>query len=172
MMVKLGPDHPETLKTQTKLAQFYLQARKYAEAEAIARPAREPWRKRIQSMSNLGHIEREQQDLADLEGVLGECLLRQDKFVDAETALRASLAVRGKKADGLWSTFNTQSMLGGALLGQKKYAEAEPLLKASYEGMKAREKMIRPQRNVGLMEPAERLVQLYEATGNAAEAQR
>jgi hypothetical protein len=38
--------------------------------------------------------------------------------------------------------------------------------------MKAREKMIRPQRNVGLMEAAERLVQLYEATGNAAEAER
>ena len=56
--------------------------------------------------------------------------------------------------------------------GQKKYAEAEPLLKASYEGMKAREKMIRPQRNAGLMEAAERLVQLYEATGNAAEAER
>jgi len=73
----------------------------------------------------------------------------------------------------VWTTFNTQSMLGASLLEQKKYKDAEPLLSEGYEGMKQREKTIPPpQGNVRLIEAAERLVELYEATGNAAKAER
>jgi tetratricopeptide (TPR) repeat protein len=103
---------------------------------------------------------------------LGQNLLQQKKWTDAEAVLRGCLALREKKQPNVWNTFNTQSMLGGALLGQKKHAEAEPLLKAGYEGMRARAKTIPPQGKVRLTEAAERLVQLYEATGNAAEAER
>jgi hypothetical protein len=63
-------------------------------------------------------------------------------------------------------------MLGASLLRQKKYKEAEPLLLEGYEGMKQREKTIPPQGKARLIEAAERLVELYEATGNAAEAER
>jgi hypothetical protein len=63
-------------------------------------------------------------------------------------------------------------MLGGALLGQKRYADAEPLLLKGYEGMKAREKTIPHQGMVRVPEALERLVQLYEATGNKDEAAR
>jgi tetratricopeptide (TPR) repeat protein len=103
---------------------------------------------------------------------LGLNLLQQKKWTDAETVLRECLGVREKKQPNVWSTFNTQSSLGGALLGQKKYADAEPLLKAGYEGMKAREKTIPPQNKVRLLEAAERLVELYEATERKDEAKK
>ena len=67
-------------------------------------------------------------------------------------------------------TFNTESLLGGSLLGQKKYAEAEPLLLSGYAGLKEREKTIPPPGKVRLPEAAERLAQLYEATGKKDEA--
>jgi len=72
----------------------------------------------------------------------------------------------------MWSTFYGQSLVGASLLGQKKYKEAEPLLSEGDEGMKRREKTIPPQGKVRLIEAAKRLVELYEATGNAAEAER
>ena len=103
---------------------------------------------------------------------LGLNLLAQKKSADGEAALRECLALRQKKATKMWTTFNTQAMLGASLLGQKKYKEAEPLLREGYEGMKQREKTIPPQGKVRLIEAAERLVELYEATGNAAEAER
>ena len=61
-------------------------------------------------------------------------------------------------------------MLGGALLGQKKYQDAEPLLLAGHEGMNKHEAKIPPQGKVRLIEALERLVRLYEAMGNQAEA--
>jgi hypothetical protein len=103
---------------------------------------------------------------------LGLNLLQQKKSADAEAVLRECLALRQKKAANIWSTFNTQSLLGASLLGQKKYKEAEPLLSEGYEGMKQREKTIPPQGKANLIAAAERLVELYEATGNAAEAKR
>jgi eukaryotic-like serine/threonine-protein kinase len=63
-------------------------------------------------------------------------------------------------------------MLGGALLGQKKYAEAEPLLLSGYEGMKRRAATIAPPGRIRLTEAVQRLVALYEATGNKDAAAR
>ena len=92
--------------------------------------------------------------------------LQQEKYTEAEPSLRECLAIREKKQPDSWSTFNAQSLLGGALLGQKKCAEAEPLLQAGFEGMKQREAQISPQvRQQRLTASLERLVQLYEATG-------
>jgi hypothetical protein len=85
--------------------------------------------------------------------------------------LRKLAAVRlANEAPG--NTLDATALLGGALLGQKKYADAEPLLVKGYEGMKAREKTIPKAGKVRLIEAAERLVQLYEATVNAAGAER
>jgi hypothetical protein len=97
---------------------------------------------------------------------IGLILLEQKKWVEAEPVLRECLVIREKAEPDAWTTFNTKSMLGGALLGQKKYADAEPLLLAGYEGLKQREKTIPPQGNTRIPEAIERLVQLYEATGN------
>ena len=67
-------------------------------------------------------------------------------------------------------SLSDKSLLGGCLLSQKKYAEAEPQLLAGYEGMKQREQKMYAQDKFLLTEALERLVQLYEATGNKARA--
>jgi hypothetical protein len=103
---------------------------------------------------------------------LGLILLRQQKWSDAGPLLQDCLAIRQKKEPDAWTTCNTKSLLGGVLLGQKKYADAEPLLLAGYEGIKQREAKIPEQfRNVHLTEALERLVQLYEATGQRDQAE-
>ena len=98
--------------------------------------------------------------------------MQRQKWGDAEPVLRECLAIRqGKEADA-WTTFNAQSLLGGALLGQKKYADAEPLLVHGYAGMKERAAKIPANGQVRLGQALERLVQLYDALGNQAEAAR
>jgi eukaryotic-like serine/threonine-protein kinase len=103
--------------------------------------------------------------------VLGLNLLKHKKYAEAEAVLRDCLAARDREGPDDWATFNTMSMLGGALLGQKKYADAEPLLLTGYEGMKQREAKIPPPGKVRLTEALERLVHLYEATGQKDKAE-
>ncbi len=91
-------------------------------------------------------------------------LLLQQKYVAAEPILRECLAIREQKLPDDWLRYNAMSMLGGALLGQKKYAEAESLLLQGYEGMKQREATIPQRGKVRLVQAAELLVRLYEAT--------
>jgi serine/threonine protein kinase/Flp pilus assembly protein TadD len=102
---------------------------------------------------------------------LGFILLAVGRFADAEPVLRECLAIREKMMPDDWLRFHAQSLLGGALLGQQNYAEAEPLLLQGYEGMKQREAKI-PLASQGsrLAQAAERLAQLYEATGQPDEA--
>jgi hypothetical protein len=83
---------------------------------------------------------------------LGENLLKQQKYADAEPLLRECLNLCQQKQPGHWSTFHTRSMLGGSLLGQKKHAVAEPLLL------------------VRLTEVLEQLVQLYDTTARNQQA--
>jgi hypothetical protein len=101
---------------------------------------------------------------------LGSNLLRQQKFADAEPLLRACLDIGEKKQPEEWNTFHAKSLLGGSLLGQQKYAEAEPLLVQGYEGLKQREAKIPANGKVRLTEALERLVQLYDATGQKDKA--
>jgi serine/threonine protein kinase/Flp pilus assembly protein TadD len=102
---------------------------------------------------------------------LGRNLLKQRKYAEAEPVLRECLRVREEKLPDDWSRFNAMSMLGGALFGQKKYADAEPLLLQGYEGMKQREAKIPLSAKQHLPEAVERIVRLYEATGQPKKAQ-
>jgi len=88
----------------------------------------------------------------------------------AEPLLVECSKIRESLLPADWTTFNTRSMLGGILLAQNKLADAEPLLLAGYRGMKAREANIPPSGAMRIPESLERLVRLYEATGNATEA--
>ena len=99
-------------------------------------------------------------------------LLKYEQYAAAEPMLRECLDIRAKKQPDAWSSFNTKAQLGGSLLGQKKYKDAEPLLNEGYEGMKQREKTMPPRALPRLTEALDRLVQLYEATGNGADADR
>jgi hypothetical protein len=101
---------------------------------------------------------------------VGRVFLQFGQFAEAEKILRACLALRQKLQPDIWTTFDIQALLGGSLLGQKKYAEAEPLLVQGYEGLKAREATIPAASKKFLTEAVERLVQLYEATGQPEKA--
>ena len=109
-------------------------------------------------------------ELAFIQSDLGSKHLKQRKYVEAEALLRSSLKVREQQLPEIWTTFAVRSLLGGALLGQQKYAEAEPLLVLGYQGMKEREAEIPANSRARLTEGLERLVQLYDAWGKAAEA--
>ncbi|MFN4261865.1 MAG: tetratricopeptide repeat protein, partial [Gemmataceae bacterium] len=109
---------------------------------------------------------------------LGLNLLTQEKWTDAESVLRESLAIREKTQPEAWTTFNTLSMLGEALLGQKKSAEAEPLLLKGYEGMKTRLDQ-KPAANADRLslqqripEALDRLIALYTALDKPDEVTR
>jgi serine/threonine protein kinase/tetratricopeptide (TPR) repeat protein len=158
---KLGLTYPITRTVIDHLADSYERLNTPAKAEPLRRELVEFWKQKAgtDSIEYAGPLV-----------LLGLNLLLQHKADDAEPILRDCLAIRQKKQSDLWTTFNTQSLLGGALLGQKKYADAEPLLLKGYQGMKDREAKIPANGNIRLTDALQRLVQLYEATGNKDEA--
>jgi tetratricopeptide (TPR) repeat protein len=103
---------------------------------------------------------------------LGNNLIRQKKWAEAESILRDALAVYTRAGQDLWVRFRIQSQLGSSLLGQQKYAEAEPILLAGHAGLKQRQKSIPATAQSCLAESAGYLVQLYEATGNKVAAEQ
>jgi eukaryotic-like serine/threonine-protein kinase len=103
---------------------------------------------------------------------LGLNLLKQNKWVEAEVAVRDCLTLRESKDPNGWPTFNSKAMLGASLLGQKKHAEAEPLLLKGYLGMKQREKLISPAGKSRLPEAVDRLIELYTATNKPDEVKK
>jgi hypothetical protein len=64
---------------------------------------------------------------------LGNTLLMQKKFPEAESLLRRCLQVREAKQPDEWTTFNTRSMLGEALTGQKKIHRARAAARAGIQ---------------------------------------
>jgi hypothetical protein len=101
---------------------------------------------------------------------LGNNLLKQRKPAQAESVLRECVTIRSKIAPDLWTTFETKSLVGAALLDQKKYEDAEPFLLDGYRGLKEREAKVPGK--IALLQAAQRLVQLYDESNNAAEAAR
>jgi serine/threonine protein kinase/tetratricopeptide (TPR) repeat protein len=144
-----------------QLADAYDRAKQFAKAEPLYRGFLEDARKQFGA---------DDPRTAGPLAQLGLNLLRQEKHAEAEKPLRDCLAIREKAQPDLWNTFNARSLLGEALLGQKKYAEAQPLLLSGYQGMKEREATIPPNSKVYLREALERVVRLYEATGDKDQA--
>ena len=72
--------------------------------------------------------------------------------------------------DDAWSSFHARSLLGASLLGQQRFAEAEPLRLAGYEGLRSRAEKLPLEDKPLLKEALQRIVQLYEASGKAAQA--
>jgi serine/threonine protein kinase/tetratricopeptide (TPR) repeat protein len=102
---------------------------------------------------------------------LGANLLGQKKYDEAQRLLRECLAYRTATEPDAWATFNARSLLGAALLGQKEYDAAEPLLREGYEGLKRyQERIPAVARRLRLTEALQRLMLLYEAQGQTAEA--
>jgi len=102
--------------------------------------------------------------------MLTQILIDEQKFVEAEAAVRESLAFREKNMPDKWFTSNTRSVLGGILAEQKRYGEAESLLITGYDGLKQQENMLPAAGKLCLRNSLERLVQLYDATGRPEKA--
>jgi hypothetical protein len=161
LKAKVGPDHPHTLREMNNLALVYLDARKLDRAV----PLLEDTVKRIKEKSGPEHPE-----TFLYSNNLGRAYLQAGLNAKAERLLRECLAGRDKIEPNAWRTFEAKSMLGAALLGQSRHSEAERLLLAGYQGMKEREATIPRQYKVRLLEALQRLVRLYEATGNNEKA--
>jgi tetratricopeptide (TPR) repeat protein len=102
---------------------------------------------------------------------LGNALLEQRDFPQAELFLRLYLAVAGKKLPDGWRRSAAQSALGASLLGQAKYTQAEPLLLQGYVRLKRFERGIpEPFRRALLTEALEPLARLYEQAGKLSDA--
>ncbi|MSU58721.1 MAG: tetratricopeptide repeat protein [Pedosphaera sp.] len=157
---QFGNVHPFVADSLAALARVLQDQGKLAEAETILREALALRRK----------LPADEPQLAAALAELTMNLLVQKKFTEAEPLARECLAIREKKLPDDWLTFNARSMLGGSLLGQKKFAEAEPLLLSGYEGMKQREDKIPSLGKPRVKETLQRLVQLYEATGQSEQA--
>jgi hypothetical protein len=197
---KLGRDHERTLgqvaalganyrdagrlqEALPLLEEAYRAAKKYPKLRWVGTPLLDAYAKAGEKVK-LGNLLREQlsevrttrpRDSPQFARRLAQIsliLLEQKQWAEAEPLLRECLAIREKTQPDDWLIFNTKSMLGGALLGQKKYSAAEPLLRAGYEGLKKQQAKLPPPGQVRLPEAAERLVQLYEATGKKDEAAR
>jgi len=160
-MEKRKFQHQYARPIAANLMDCYEQLQRPAEAEALRRK----WLAAVKEQAGA-----ESPAYASELASLGLSLLKKTQWADAEHMLRECLTIREKTQPNEWTTFNTKSMLGESLARQKKYADAEALLLTGYEGMKQRAAAIPANGKVRLTEAAQRLVQLYEATGKTDQA--
>jgi serine/threonine protein kinase/tetratricopeptide (TPR) repeat protein len=158
---KLGADHPDTLVSKNNLAELYRVQGKFDLAEPLLQEA---------LAGRTAKLGADHPDTLTSMNNLAALYNAQGKYDRAEPLLRDCLTLGVQKQPDSWTTFDTQSLLGGSLLGQKKYADAEPLLLSGYEGLKQRENTIPAIDKGRLTEVLERLVQLYDATGQKDKA--
>jgi serine/threonine protein kinase len=160
--VRLGQNHAWTVGLMRELASVHMKMQEHAAAEALLVNALALTAKRKKAATPL--------EVAELQMVLGDCLLRQQEFDKAELILRACLTTReAKDADG-WETFWSKLLLGAARAGQKKFAEAEPLLLAGHEGLKQRAARLAAPDQRLLGDARARIVELYDAWGKPQKA--
>ncbi len=144
-----------------ELADVYERNRQPAKAEPLYREYLQYCR---------GHFGADDLHTAASLELFGASLLRRQRYTEAESLLRESLAIRAKKRPDHWEHFRARSRLGELLVHRKNYAEAEQLLRTGYEGLERHAAKIPPLRRACLSEARERLVQLYDAWGQKDEA--
>jgi len=156
-----GKEHPSVAMSLNNLGNVVRDQRKLVEAEDIHREALAMRRKLLGQEHPLVAI-----SLFNLADVLCD----EGKLAEAEPLVRECLSIRERRIPDQWRVFSTRSLLGGILLARRQYAEAEPLLVSGYEGMRQREEKISADGKMHPREALERLVQLYEATGQPEKA--
>jgi serine/threonine protein kinase/tetratricopeptide (TPR) repeat protein len=157
---KLGLNHRDTLRNMKDLVAAY---EKTGDLDKLDRLVREVLIvERNQEKPNFG-------DIAASLSYLGDNLLKQERYAEAETHLREGLALREKHTPKHWARYGLLSLLGSALSGQQKFAEAEPLLLDGYRGLKEREKTL-PEGGQRLSDAIDRIVRHYEAADEPEKA--
>jgi choice-of-anchor C domain-containing protein len=111
-------------------------------------------------------------EYANLLATLGFDLLQLKKWAEADDVLSKSLSIKEKKEPEAWTTFNAMSMRGEALLALGKKTEAAPLILNGYEGIKERKGAIPTPEKDRYFLAIERMVALYEATGEKETAEK
>ena len=96
---------------------------------------------------------------------LGEVLVRQAKYAEAEPLLRSAQSGYEKARSDSWRRYYSQSALGASLEGQKKYLEAERLLLAGHQGILQRETTIPAENRSDLEQARKWMVRLYQDWG-------
>jgi serine/threonine protein kinase/Tfp pilus assembly protein PilF len=196
----LGTDHPDTLITGNNLASLLLAQGKLAEAEPLCRQNLDACRRVLKpdhpraliAVNNLAFLLQAQGKLAEAEPLfrealqhgrkalpgnditlanslvgLGLVLVEQGQAGEAEPLLRESLTIRRQVlAKGHRDAAVSEGVLGDCLTKLGRYRDAEALLQSSYEALqKARGASTKQKRKA-----LDRLVQLYEASGQAEKA--
>jgi tetratricopeptide (TPR) repeat protein len=143
-------------------AQNYVAQKKYAQAEDAFVQILEVQRRTVgqEAMNTLIS-----------ESNIGWLRIKQQKFPEAESVLRAALSVLERAFPDSRERFGCQNLLGQSLAAQTKYAEAETLMLAGYEGMSLRKPT--PQAAISLApanEAGQAILNLYEAWGQAEKA--
>ncbi len=157
----LGPAAAETLKTESRLGWAYDSKGDLLRAEQI-------WRSVRQGYVNLGRDG--EAGAADVTELLGQNLVRQRKFAQAEPLLRQALAYREKGDRDDWHYFRAQIFLGAALAGLRQYSEAEPLLLNGYEGMRQRSSRMPAEQRKWIRFSDEQIVDMYSQWSKPEEA--
>ncbi len=158
---KLGFDQLDTIKSLHLLWIAYESAGRWAEAEPLHRAIVWHWR---------GIVGRHDWPLGNALAALGENLVQQRKWVEAEPVLRECLSIRRTPLAGTWPLFVTMSYLGESLLGQRRYAEAESFLLDGYDGLSRLRAQLTGRDRRFLTEAEDRILALYKAWGKLDQA--
>jgi serine/threonine protein kinase/lipopolysaccharide biosynthesis regulator YciM len=156
-----GTKDANTVYYALELAHAYFQAGRPADAE----PLLAEYADRVDTK-----VPANQATRAFALNVLGECRIKQGKFVEAEGPLRDSLAFYKEHALNGAPYWDTAGLLGLALAGQKKGSEAEPLLVDSARAYLANAHSLTPRGRERLLLLLQRLVDLYEGWGLSQDA--
>ena len=147
-----GPGAEETLHSESRLGWAYDSKGELQRAEQIWRSVR----KGYMDLGANGEALR-----VDTTELLGQNLVRQRKFGEAEPLLREALAYREKENRDDWQYFRTQAFLGAALAGLRQYSEAEPLLLSGYQGLRQRSSRTPAEQRKWIRFSGEQIVDLY-----------
>jgi tetratricopeptide (TPR) repeat protein len=119
-----GADHPYTLGAKNILMSIYKYSDQLGKAEALGTGLLAA-RQRVMGRAHINTLTTETE--------LGDILLREGRYAEAEARLRETLELAASAAWDPIAKQITRSRLGEALLGQRKLKEAEPLLRSSAE---------------------------------------
>jgi eukaryotic-like serine/threonine-protein kinase len=152
----------DSLKTESRLAWAYDSKGDLPRAEQI-------WQSVRQGYLSLGKDG--ESSAVDASELLGQNLVKQGKFAQAEPLLRQALAYRDKGNRDDWHYFRAQAFLGADLAGMGQYKEAEPLLLSGYQGMRQHSSLMPADQRKWIRFSGEQIVELY-AKGRSRRKQR
>ena len=161
----IGPDKPITLRTRSYLANAYDLQGDLTRAEHLWKDALSRFQ---QTSGDKNH--NENPDAMDISEMLGQNLLKQGKFIEAESLLHRALAFREATQPNDWKRFRAAALLGECEAAQKQWATAEPLLLQGYEGMRKNSALIPARDKKWLKRSGDQIVSLYIASGKPVQA--